>query len=266
MSHILEESGNFDAVPLNDIHPKILEQHFDNCIIPKTAERNELFIEFDYRSLIPHKPKDAETDFEEFEGPGRSLFKTFIMITGEFEAENIPFEEFPIAGRILFVSFVFFIAIVLFNLLNGLAVSDTVEILSKAELVGLVARIKLVSYVERFVMKGEGRWKWVKRIMEVVRKRVMVFPKGFENSTCETQEHLRNGKLTIPWQEDVTENPKTFKMDSKIMSKAEEILRRREHMTDAEKMMEKLEELDGRFVKLEAIITDLRCLIDRLKN
>lgn len=70
----------------------------------------------------------------------QSIFKTIVMLTGEFEAGDIPFHLHPVLGHLIFVLFEFLIAIVLFNLLTGLAVSDTQEILSEAELVSLISR------------------------------------------------------------------------------------------------------------------------------
>lgn len=83
-----------------------------------------------------------------FRDPGISIFKSVIMLTGEFDAGSIPFDRYPGISHVLFVLFVFLIAIVLFNLLNGLAVSDTQSIKSDAELVGYVCRAKLISYFE----------------------------------------------------------------------------------------------------------------------
>ncbi|KAK9497845.1 hypothetical protein O3M35_003760 [Rhynocoris fuscipes] len=93
--------------------------------------------------------KDSVSDDENFfEDPGNSVFKTVVMLTGEFDASSIPFVQHPITSHVLFVLFVFLIAIVLFNLLNGLAVSDTQAIRSDAELVSIVSRSKLISYLE----------------------------------------------------------------------------------------------------------------------
>lgn len=87
-----------------------------------------------------------------FLDPAMSVFKTVVMLTGEFDAGSIPFVTHPGVSHILFVIFVFLIAIVLFNLLNGLAVNDTQAIRADAELVGYVSRVKLVSYVETMAM------------------------------------------------------------------------------------------------------------------
>ncbi|KAI5702707.1 hypothetical protein M8J75_003217 [Diaphorina citri] len=92
--------------------------------------------------------KDDGEDDNEFFDPGKSIFKTIVMLTGEFEATSIPFVKHPVTGHLLFVLFVFLIAIILFNLLNGLAVSDTQAIRSDSQLLGYISIIKLVSYIE----------------------------------------------------------------------------------------------------------------------
>lgn len=52
-----------------------------------------------------------------------ALIKTLVMLTGEFEFGNLEIHQ--TSNYIIFVLFVFLITIVLFNLLNALAVSDT---------------------------------------------------------------------------------------------------------------------------------------------
>jgi hypothetical protein len=47
------------------------------------------------------------------------------MLTGEFEAASLDLDGFGAIYCLIFLLFVFMITIVLFNLLNALAVSDT---------------------------------------------------------------------------------------------------------------------------------------------
>ena len=60
-----------------------------------------------------------------------SLLKVSAMMTGELEFGNLPFDANPWTSRFIFLAFLFLITIVLLNLLNGLAVSDTQAIQSK---------------------------------------------------------------------------------------------------------------------------------------
>lgn len=95
--------------------------------------------------------KNETDDDDFFSTPGVSLFKTIIMLTGEFDASSVPFVTHPGLSHALFIAFLFFIAIVLFNLLNGLAVSDTQAIQADSELVSYISRVKLIAYVETLV-------------------------------------------------------------------------------------------------------------------
>lgn len=99
-----------------------------------------------FYSLFKDDGKDEDDNV--FFDPGNSIFKTLVMLTGEFDAAAIPFKNHPFIGHVLFVLFVFLIAIILFNLLNGLAVSDTQAIRSDSQLVGYISIIKLVAYIE----------------------------------------------------------------------------------------------------------------------
>ncbi|KAK4886891.1 hypothetical protein RN001_003162 [Aquatica leii] len=96
------------------------------------------------------KNDDDEINF--FTNPALSLFKTIVMLTGEFDAGSIKFDTYPLTTHFIFMLFVIMIAIILFNLLNGLAVSDTQMIKSNAELVGHIARIEHIAYIESMLL------------------------------------------------------------------------------------------------------------------
>ncbi|XP_053600350.1 transient receptor potential cation channel protein painless-like [Plodia interpunctella] len=106
----------------------------------------------DQKAPNPNETGKDEEEEDFFEDPGRSLFKTIVMLTGEFDAGSIKFSTFPVTSHIIFIVFVFMIPIVLFNLLNGLAVSDTQAIRADAELVGHISQIKLISYFESVLL------------------------------------------------------------------------------------------------------------------
>lgn len=71
-------------------------------------------------------PKEEEDDdsFNKFQHPGLAIIKTVVMLTGEFDAASINF-KLNASSYLVFLIFVFLVSTVLFNLLNGLAVSDT---------------------------------------------------------------------------------------------------------------------------------------------
>lgn len=209
-----------------------------------------------------------------FPDPGLSLFKTVIMLTGEFDASDIPFISYPIWSHIVFILFVFFIAIVLFNLLNGLAVSDTAEILSKAELVGLISRIRLIAYIEDVAI-GEPlrhcfccnsqllRW----NPFGFLAKRILLFPY-----------FLRDGKISIkPYDSlDAYDNDRyyekyvrsesvkrdqqwtTLKMDPNIIKQAKRIMYDKNQLTDNERIMITLKKLEEEYTEITITLKKLQ--------
>ena len=94
--------------------------------------------------IIYHHPEGATNeDGEEINGyfvnPNKSLMKTiFMILTGEIEFEDIEY-----SSRIIFLVYVFFIMLILVNLLNGISVSDTADIQKQAEIMSHVSRVEL---------------------------------------------------------------------------------------------------------------------------
>lgn len=199
-----------------------------------------------------------------FLDPGLSLFKTAIMLTGEFDANDIPFISHPIWSHIVFMLFVFFIAIVLFNLLNGLAVSDTAEILSKAELVGLVSRIRLVAYIEEIVVGKSFRYcfcsnsRW--NPFRFLPKRILLFPhflkdgkiiiKPGDNSDAydndryyEKDIHSKSIKRDKQWSTSI--------MDPDIIKQAKRIIWNKNQLTGNEKIIAILNKLQEKVTTIE---------------
>lgn len=152
-----------------------------------------------------------DTDENYFYNPGISIFKTILMLTGEFDAGTIPFVEYPIISHLLFVLFVFLIAIVLFNLLNGLAVSDTQAIRSDAELVSIISRAKLIYYLENILINP-------RKLLLLLK--LLKFSKYFSINLIDTLRtdhkiHIlvnKNSELIIE------SNQSTSKLDSKAQS------------------------------------------------
>lgn len=153
--------GQMPALSTNIVMLRTVSWNFFKCLswyaILIVAFALSFFILFHENGQMSHdckngtKTEDDEEENDFFENPGSSLFKTIVMLTGEFDATSIKFCNFPYTSRIIFVTFVFMIAIVLINLLNGLAVSDIQMIKSDAELHGLVARAEHVHYIERMM-------------------------------------------------------------------------------------------------------------------
>ena len=106
-----------------------------------------LILAFSFSFYILFKKDVKEDDVVLFTNPLISILKTTVMFTGEFEASDLPFDTLPGTSHVIFLLFVFLVAIVLLNLLNGLAVGDTKDIRKIAETLSLVARARLISNV-----------------------------------------------------------------------------------------------------------------------
>ena len=103
-----------------------------------------------------HMPKSAEDGAEQeneaFETPTTSIMKTIIMVfTGEIDFGGLVFTA-PF-GEFIFILFVFFILLVVMNLLNGLAVSDIGIIQQESEINMEKARMRFVVGYEQILLR-----------------------------------------------------------------------------------------------------------------
>ncbi|XP_012280035.1 transient receptor potential cation channel protein painless [Orussus abietinus] len=216
--------------------------------------------------------KDA--DDPNFPNLGRSLFKTVIMLTGEFEAGEIPFPAHPVLSHLVFVLFVFLIAIVLFNLLNGLAVSDTAEILGKAELVGLICRAKLIGYAESVAVGSPffGEPKCCCAFVNATRsfrmnpliflaKRMLFFPKYIPLGKI-TVLPYRGNEIRIQGRTLKSRKCNVLRMDRDIVTRAREVLARRGRVSENDKILAELDLVKGRLDKLESLLESIKAALD----
>ncbi|XP_030023596.2 transient receptor potential cation channel protein painless [Manduca sexta] len=240
--------------------------------------------------------EEEEEDF--FEDPGRSLFKTIVMLTGEFDAGSIKFSTFPVTSHVIFIVFVFMIPIVLFNLLNGLAVSDTQEIRADAELVGHISRVKLISYFES-VLIGNARaftkpsrgWSWlpsnlqnlniIKPKMFFIKpfaKRISLFPHFLPKYRILVKPNQSN-KIEIPHAEplgkfgddyeDVEgggccfERCQNYKLDRMIVKRAKLVISKRTNISDIVEIKEQLCQVE---MKIEGLESTLKKVLQALES
>lgn len=99
----------------------------------------------------PSSTDNSDDETFKFSNVKSSLFKTLVMSIGEFEAGSIGFDRNP-SSYFFFVAFMFIVATVLFNLLNGLAVSDAQVIKSEAELIHNIRRCQVLARYERALL------------------------------------------------------------------------------------------------------------------
>ena len=104
-----------------------------------------------YRNPKGEKMPGAEKPHNEyFSSPSKALLKTIVMsLSGEMEFANIEFGNW--FGWTMFICFIFFISLVLSNLLNGLAISDIVQLKDEAEVMANVHRLKRVRSIEAVI-------------------------------------------------------------------------------------------------------------------
>ena len=99
--------------------------------------------------------KAGDDHYIYFDGPWTSLVKTITMFVGELEFSDIPIDPDSKLSWLAFsflVTFVFLIVVILMNLLNGLAVSDTGLIMEQAEIVSYISRVETISHLESVLL------------------------------------------------------------------------------------------------------------------
>lgn len=99
---------------------------------------------------------ENEMNLNKFPTLGASFVKTIVMSAGEFDVINVNFNASTIS-IFIFIGFLFLISIVFMNLLNGLAVSDTHKIQSKAELSSFIRRCQVLARYEE-ILSNKNHW------------------------------------------------------------------------------------------------------------
>jgi transient receptor potential cation channel subfamily A member 1 len=183
-----------------------------------------------------------------------SISKTIIMLTGEFDIDDVTFEEDlkekSMWIRFVFVIFVLLMVIVLMNMINGMAVSDTAEILCKTELVGLIERIRLIAYFENTacaIDRSLRRWSFKRNSFAGLASRIFLF-----------QNYLKNGKISFKIEDSLNSHEDNdvhskfrryneycaiWKMDHNIIERAKQIIFNKNQQSDNEKIMIALNKL-----------------------
>ena len=133
--------------------------------------------------------RESEPDNDEntfFNQVWLALVKTTIMFIGEIEFGDLPIDSNSWLSYCFLLWFVFLIIVVLMNLLNGLAVSDTGLIREQAEIVTHLASVDTISYTESILLGDPldflGNWppfKWVANLPTLALIRCL-----FQNKTA----------------------------------------------------------------------------------
>ena len=85
---------------------------------------------------------DGNSNF--FDQIGLGIVKTWVMFMGEVEFSGMGFKHWAEWRHIFIISFTFITVLGIFNLLNGLAVSDIGKLYQEAEMWGLISDIDTI--------------------------------------------------------------------------------------------------------------------------
>ena len=149
----------------------------------------------------------GEEDSDHYNVPMKSMMKTVIMFLGEID--DLP----PKGGNITstlahlyLLTFLFLLVMVLMNLLNGMAVSDTGKILQRSQVLGQIGLIDTISYSESVLLNNLTSLQKIGRIRTLGRFGnlfLIIVQKILQSSGTMLFEsdYLRNGKeeLILPF-------------------------------------------------------------------
>lgn len=111
------------------------------------------------------------SNYKSFKNLIWGLLKTFIMMSGELEFEDIFYDDsahiiYPVTAHIMFLAFVLLVTVILTNLMVGLAVSDIQGLQQSAGLDRLVRQAELVAHLESMLFS---------RLLRCFPERVLMF-------------------------------------------------------------------------------------------
>merc|ERR1719477_157616 len=147
-------------------HPKLKEYNIYVTMFLKVKNSRNVFFTWYCLFIIAfglgffillHKSGTVVEDGEYvfFNKAWLSLVKTTTMFVGELEFSDIPINldsKLAPLAYLFFLSFVFLIVVVLMNLLNGLAVSDTGLIREKADIFSCRSQVETISTFESMLL------------------------------------------------------------------------------------------------------------------
>lgn len=159
----------------------------------------------------------------------------------------------------------------LFNLLNGLAVSDTQAIRDDAEIVSYVSRVRLMSYIEMlfqspsFLVVGTLRricCCWPTVSLKPIAGRIYLFPYKVPDNVIRVLPNQGSRIIFCIHQKKRQEiEEKTTQccphgcaectLDPQILKKAMEIINNRDKVSDLDEVKKKLKEYESRFDRME---------------
>lgn len=222
---------------------------------------------------IPVTNATRNERFNNFNTVWTSIIKSYVMLTGELETSYVHIEGFFYAA--LFLLFLFLVTIVLYNLLNALAVSDTQEIKSDAKLFDIQQRIFTMEETEAAVFKRNSHTgDFFKKIISMfpctvpdgiikIKPNVQCSPRVYvrENDSIMLNEWLPNSLKSLK---------KAVKFNPEIVQDLRKLLRRRyeERTINAVRKLKenRNEKLANDLIKINEMISDIQQNIQRLQS
>ena len=162
-----------------------------------------------------------------FDNPFLSLVKTWTMFVGEFDFDDLPITGGDVSVTMAYVfllTFIFLIVIVIMNLLNGLAVSDTQRMITDSKIESQVSFIETIRYFESVYLDAGKLPFFMEKYMD---KDGFGFNKLFRNHIMPTKLFIFSSKytddfrLTLPLEETETTSDRVFKTLSRLCNKKE---------------------------------------------
>lgn len=220
---------------------------------------------------------DADND-NKFNDPSSATFKTIVMLTGEFDTfGSLPFSLHPFVSHALFLLFIFLIAIVLVNLLNGLAVSDTQAIRADAEIVAHVSRVKLIHYFETMAVGNPLSWALKTRDyandsgcdFSSFYLKIRLFPDALQDSEIRILPNQRNfvdfGSSVTKSQIGCIANCQGYYMEKEIVNDAKSIVKLNSEGSEKD-CMEIMDIFVKKFISVEKSIEEIKKMFNALNS
>ncbi|XP_065199565.1 transient receptor potential cation channel protein painless-like [Planococcus citri] len=209
-----------------------------------TAEENSHNDPLMAKNCTNNQTESINPDVKFWRSIPLSVFKTIIMLTGEFSADSsVPLGDDFSPKHVFFILFVFCIGIILYNLLNGLAVSDTQAIRENAEIVALASRVRLISQLEHLVESKPFQFfeNYLSRCFPCAKELLEIrFHRGICSETRASIRLHKNNMIYVKSNYRNEEAKSLLKMRTSIVKKARKVLENRSEVDRIEKSVQHL--------------------------
>ena len=102
-------------------------------------------------------PEIQTIDGNPFDNIWSSILKTVFMLNGEFNADSDLLSQHPIIGALILFTFTFMMSMVLFNLLNGLAISDISVMMKESQIIANSALVDDLVFLQKLCYRFKNK-------------------------------------------------------------------------------------------------------------